>query len=350
MVNAGCLALATLGGLLNVLARLATAYPDHKQKKEDIEYSKCFMRGALVVNLVLQIGSSGANVLAGLLGPVSIVLPTIVTSQMVFNMLFFGILRLEVFEKVKRVGTFVIMCATIMLQEVGPKVQEDQDIIALLSEPYAIVWACALGIVMVVSAVEVWWQTRKDESNRMGLFAWLLAAQITATVISTTAAKMFNLVGGVELVMAVVVWTICGVILLYSIVVQSTEVSQAQFVPVLVAGNILINAFTGIIIWEDWRVVVSWVGYIAVFFQLGFGCYLLSTYDLLSRYSHALSDNGMDSYPNHDHPALSLTKSEKSEPASVKAIEDSETMQGSENIKHETVEDLEAGHQLHASA
>ena len=35
------------------------------------------------------------------------------------------------------------------------------------------------------------------------------------------------------------------------------------------------NSITGIVIWEDWRVIQSWPGYICVFVLLGLGCDLL---------------------------------------------------------------------------
>jgi hypothetical protein len=44
------------------------------------------------------------------------------------------------------------------------------------------------------------------------------------------------------------------------------------------------NAATGIIIWEDWKVVGSWTGYASVFVLLLLGVYLLSTVDVFEHY------------------------------------------------------------------
>jgi hypothetical protein len=41
------------------------------------------------------------------------------------------------------------------------------------------------------------------------------------------------------------------------------------------------NAATGIIIWEDWKVIGSWTGYSAIFVLLLLGVYLLSVVDIV---------------------------------------------------------------------
>jgi hypothetical protein len=60
-----------------------------------------------------------------------------------------------------------------------------------------------------------------------------------------------------------------------TIVVQSTAVEQNSFVPLNAATTIFINAITGMLVWDDWRVVQSWAGYVCVFLLLVLGCTLL---------------------------------------------------------------------------
>jgi hypothetical protein len=43
-----------------------------------------------------------------------------------------------------------------------------------------------------------------------------------------------------------------------AIVVESTAVEQKTFVPINAVFVILINAVTGIVVWEDWRGMSSW--------------------------------------------------------------------------------------------
>ena len=65
--------------------------------------------------------------------------------------------------------------------------------------------------------------------------------------------------------------------------VQSTTVTQSKFVPLNATAIILVNAITGVIIWQDWRVISSWTGYICVFLLIALGCdLLLSSQNLLT--------------------------------------------------------------------
>jgi len=50
------------------------------------------------------------------------------------------------------------------------------------------------------------------------------------------------------------------------------------------------NALTGIIIWEDWKVVQSWTGYGCIFFLLFNGVYLLTTVDFFDHYDSLVED------------------------------------------------------------
>jgi hypothetical protein len=54
---------------------------------------------------------------------------------------------------------------------------------------------------------------------------------------------------------------------------------------------IIVNAITGVIIWEDWRVVTSWYGYVCVFVLLGLGCDLLLSVPLLNNENPELGVN-----------------------------------------------------------
>jgi 4-amino-4-deoxy-L-arabinose transferase-like glycosyltransferase len=80
----------------------------------------------------------------------------------------------------------------------------------------------------------------------------------------------------------VVIKMVSGSIYTYAIVVQSTTVTQSKFVPLNATAIILINAITGVIIWEDWKVIGSWAGWVCVFLLLTLGCDLLLSAQLLT--------------------------------------------------------------------
>jgi hypothetical protein len=52
-----------------------------------------------------------------------------------------------------------------------------------------------------------------------------------------------------------------------------------------------VNGATGIIIWEDWKVVNSWTGYMCIFLLLLLGVYLLSEVDFFEHY-HMVAEAG----------------------------------------------------------
>jgi hypothetical protein len=87
---------------------------------------------------------------------------------------------------------------------------------------------------------------------------------------------------GLVLGFLVVIKLISGSLYTTAIVVQSFAVDQAVFVPFNATLIMLANALTGIIIWEDWRSVQSWLGYMCVFALLGLGCDLLLSIPLLN--------------------------------------------------------------------
>merc|ERR1711862_630295 len=57
---------------------------------------------------------------------------------------------------------------------------------------------------------------------------------------------------------------------------QGTTVKQSTFSPMNTLATIFLNAIYGVVIWEDWKVVQSWVGYSFMLIQVVLGNYLLS--------------------------------------------------------------------------
>lgn len=285
--------LAAAGGVLNVLATAVLAYPD-AQRKKGIEWSRNAQAGALALNILLQFANSGANVFASFFGPVSIVLPTIVSSQLFFNMVMFGpLLRSEEFPKETRIGTYLVVLAVVLLPTVGPTVQEGQDILQLLLRPAAAVWCTLLITAMGVSFVGLVLISRRYSEGTMGgkstaSFIFNMVAQSSAGVLGVTLSKAFVLVEGQALVVAVLLWGTTGLVQLYAIILQATTVNQSTFVPCSTAANVSVNALTGILIWKDLTTIQSPVGYTCAFLLMIMGIYLLSDLDIFDRSSSAV--------------------------------------------------------------
>jgi len=302
------LSLAALGGFCNVIATVTLVYPKTKAERGEQPWSSCALRSALIANIFFQFLNSAANVVASWFAPISIVIPTVVACQLLFNMVLFGsILSTERFPKDLRVGTFFVALAVILLPIVGPKSQENQDILLLLLRPKSMVWMAILCIVMIVSFVAMVWTNsfkRKsetaDQENRSALnfassdgedrgkkfsttaFMSNMLCQSTAGVLGASTSKMFVMVDGVVLAITIGVFVVTRVMHMVSIVYQANTVSQSKFVPMSVACTIICNAITGILIWEDWLTVQSYVGYAVIILQIILGIYLVSELDIFN--------------------------------------------------------------------
>jgi len=195
-------------------------------------------------------------------------------------MIIFGtLLGLENLSREMQVGTYVIVVSTILLPIVGPGIQNGQNAQYLLSKPYAIIWAFVLLGCMISSSIYVFSLlpfTKISKQKMWVKFMVLLIARSTCFTLNLTASRVFILKPGIALIiMSIIIKIVSGAIYTWAIVVQSTEVVQSKFVPLNATCLMLLNAVTGIIIWEDWRVIESWTGYVCVFLLLALASYLL---------------------------------------------------------------------------
>ena len=270
-----CLGLSAVGGILEVFATALLAYADAKDKVGQT-FSPCRQRLALVGNLVLQIlASIVGNLLAPWFGPVSLVGPFFLGAQLLANMIVYGFfLGLEAFSKDMKIGTYVTVISASLLPVVGPTAQSDQDVLDLMSRLYSLIWSGILVGGMIVSLAFL--PCLRKFTRETPRFAVLLVARSTAFTVNLTVSKL--MVANptfLYLIVSIVLKVLSGGVMTFAIVVQSTAVKQSKFVPINASCIMIVNALTGIIIWEDWRVVQSWLGYVAVFILMILGNFLL---------------------------------------------------------------------------
>lgn len=270
-----CIVLSAIGGTFEVFATALLAYPD-AQRQQGRNWSVIKLRAALAGNVLLQITASVfGNLLAPWFGPVSLVGPIFLSAQLLANMIVYGaVLGLERFTKDMRVGTYVVVVASVLLPAVGPEIQEDQNVVELLSRPLSIFWSSMFLFGMALSSCFLLYDIKRLRMRYR--IAILLVARATAFTVNLTVSKMMVLEGTpATLIVAIILKIYSGAVMTGAIVVQSTAVSQATYVPLNATTIILANALTGIVLWEDWRVIQSWLGYICVFCFLILGNYLL---------------------------------------------------------------------------
>jgi hypothetical protein len=275
-----CFALATLGGILEVAATAVTALPAVREK-EGITMKWWVQWLAIAGNVAIQaVGTLMSHLIATWFGPVSLVVPFFYSATLLSNMLIFGLLG-ERFTKNMRVGTHVIVVAAILLPVVGPDIQEDQDLSRLMDHGYAKLWFGLLLVACAITGTLLALDISKYPMNTR--ITVLLIARSAAISVNLTVSRAFILGPSESVLVAfVIIKLVSGAIYTYAIVVQSYAVEQARFVPLNATTIIIVNALTGIILWEDWRVVASWYGYICIFVLLGLGCDLLLSVPMLN--------------------------------------------------------------------
>jgi len=270
---------------MEVGATAVTAVPSVRRKQR-VDMPDAARRWAVLGNVSLQVlGSLASHLVATWYGPVSIVVPFFYASTLLSNMVLFGaVLGLEFFDKPMRVGTLVIVVAVVLLPLVGPGTQQDQDVNALLLKKwYSATWFAALLASMFATAAALFFVDDVALLAYRRRVALLLVARASGITVNLTVSRGFVLHPTTPVFATfVALKLISGAIYTYAIVVQSTSVDQAQFVPLNATTIILVNALTGIIVWEDWRVVQSWYGYACVFVLLYLACDLLLSVPLLN--------------------------------------------------------------------
>ena len=207
--------------------------------------------------------------------------PIFFAAQLLANLVVFWIvLGLEAFSREMQIGTYVIVVSVVLLIVNGPESQNygDTTFQQLISQLYALIWACLLTGAMLVCGFIVTF-VDLQHTKRKWWFKYvvlLLLAGGTAFALNLSTGKALVLpTNRFWLAINIVVKIVSGMIYTRAILVQSTAVEQKVFVPINAAFIVLINALTGIIIWEDGKVVSSWVGYACVFLLLALGCGLL---------------------------------------------------------------------------
>ena len=202
--------------------------------------------------------------------------PIFFAAQLVANLVIFWIvLGLENFTKEMRIGTYVIVIAVTLLLRVGPGTQDNQDFATLIMKPYSLVWSGILMAIMCYTAFFVLFVDMMKYGTWTRIII-LLASRASAFALNLSAGRALILkAGSTWIILTTVIKILSGGIYTKAIVVQSTAVDQNVFVPLNAAAIIITNAITGVIIWEDWRVVRDWTGYTCVFLLLIMGCNLL---------------------------------------------------------------------------
>lgn len=268
-----------LSGFLDVIATAAAAYPELEEKKGKKWPVKVWVPAtATTFNLGFRLLGMFATTISTFNGPVSITTPTNQASILISNMIIFGlVMKAENFTKEIQLGTYIILIAAVLLPVVGADTTKHEHILENLSHPGAFTMSVILGLGAVISSVLIFQPSFRKMKGTDYAFYVILAAQVLPTVIGATLTKMFVLVHGWPLYISIAGAVYCLVIILYSALLQATYVKQKKFVPLETSLTIGLNELVGFVVWHDWLVVQSWLGYTCVFLLFMLGSYSLGS-------------------------------------------------------------------------
>ena len=112
----------------------------------------------------------------------------------------------------------------------------------------------------------------------------LVTAQVTSAVIGTSVGKIFAVANGAILGVCIGLSVVTAVVNVGSLMMAASNVNQGIFVPLQTCATLGTNMVTGLLIWEDATVVTQWFAYVALYWLMGLGIYMLTSADLLELY------------------------------------------------------------------
>ena len=295
-----CIIFASISGLLRVCATMVLAYPDFLEKKRGSATGSKILY--IAIHLFIMAIAAVLSIIGTIYGPVSIAVPVQTGACLLFNVAAMGIvLNMRAFDKAQRTGTYVVFFSILSLIDVGPGVQDGQEALQLLSTPFAVGWSTLVTVLMVIAGVGTMMLLRSSDLSSSNLTIMvkdnatlILAIGTTMSNVGmATSSKTFASLEGGAFVVSLLYYltaTILGV--LFSIV-SSTACDQGIFTPLSSVALIITNMITGIVIWEDWKVISTWIAYICACLLMSCGVYLLAEVDIIEKFSRKALANVM---------------------------------------------------------
>merc|ERR1712096_158443 len=169
-------------------------------------------------------------------------------------------LGIEQYNKSMRVGTWVLLFAVLCLINVGPSDQEYPDPLGLFTTlpgmTVSIVQLAFLVLGFVFIAVTR--QASRQSIVKICSYGMVVA---TATAVGASVGKVMQMpdCGVVARVLLALLYVVCGIISFGMAAIAATECDDSVYLPVRCCLQLLVNAATGMCVWQDWRVINDWI-------------------------------------------------------------------------------------------
>lgn len=280
-------ALSMVGSLCYVISLMAVAFPAFivRTKRNGTEYSVWAQGCFLLLYSLGQLGAAGFSTIGSWFGPVAITLPVYMGSMMLWNLIVMSALRMQSFSRSQQIGILVLVIATIMLIDAGPSAEasDGKSGIDLVSSTPSIVWALAVGVTWGLSCAGMVADLCAEEDlTQTQLMLIYVTAQATATSAVTTLGKLLVMTEGAAFMVVGMLLATTAFTNVYSNIMAARKINQAQFIPLASCLTLIINQLTGLIMWEDWATIHSWVTYTGIHILIVLEMYDICKPDLLA--------------------------------------------------------------------
>ena len=266
-----------------MVAILVLVYPENKKKDSSTAESSRDGQ-SLVHNISVQLFTFLINTLSTWYGPISTVVPVRLSAQLLSNWVIFGTLGIADFSDDVKMATVLVVSATTLLvmSTDSTEVAQGQDAFDLLNAPFTHqLWIVILTVCAVFTGfICLRFFIAKTESGvvkNVFKFEILLVARVSSSVLWTTLSKLLVSTSGYVHAIVLVAYFVCAILTGIVAFLQATEVDQSLFVFRSSSGIIILNALTGFLLWQDWRIMQSSTVYCIVVMQIVVGVYFISS-------------------------------------------------------------------------
>eukprot|EP00933_Yihiella_yeosuensis_P007118 TRINITY_DN112027_c0_g1_i1.p1 TRINITY_DN112027_c0_g1~~TRINITY_DN112027_c0_g1_i1.p1 ORF type:complete len:452 (+),score=65.64 TRINITY_DN112027_c0_g1_i1:143-1357(+) len=280
MASLQCLALASLGGLSTTLGVNVVQYKNHlensgRRKFSQFETSCCF-----ALNVIFSGGSIVFFVLSTGYGPVSIAMPILSATTLLANMAVQISLGIEHYTKSMKVGTWVLVFSIMCLVDVGPRDQKFDDPLSLLMTIPGATSMLLQLILMGLGIIGIFWWKNESQSSLPKILAYAFTVA-TSTTLGASIGKLMQMQLEFNArLLCIAVYLSLGVVSFAAAAIAASETDGSTYLPVRSCVQLLLNALTGLCVWEDWKTINGWTAYTAVYILIVLAVYEVSAFDL----------------------------------------------------------------------
>jgi len=284
------IACAVLTGLVYTLSVVTLALPMHWAAKANTTVSHKNMQILTAFYFVFNMGSVIPLCAATANGPVAVVVPVVIASQLLSNMIIQWSAGCLKYTKSMRVGTYVLVVAAVQLTVVGPRdAEQQQNPLELLSRPLAIGWLSLLVVIWIVALVSLKPLNKLGKDSIVKLLAYTAATSIPSAL-NNSLNKVISEVPWALMILCSIGYIFVGSGATLFQAWGNAELNNSLSVPTFSCTQVIANGLTGIFIWGDLQRTEHYLAYGMIYVLILLGIYMCAQIDLVALYT----DDGDD--------------------------------------------------------